>query len=173
MAETTVGDDRDVRHLLDLLAMLPPMNAGTSEEFFGQREVDPRLDRAEVEQRGAEWWKTYAKVHAEPQGHSGEGRYYRTHLLKYAFPILKGEADAEDVRHLAEYCLMFFEVADRPECCELLDVVTTTFHPEPAGSCGRRWAQSVIDVAWRLWVPRQASNSILEGRGAWPQLAEP
>jgi hypothetical protein len=73
---TTVSDERDVRWPLDLLAMLPPMNAETNEEFFGQREVDPALNGQEVEQRGAAWWTKYAKVHAEAYGHSGHGRYY-------------------------------------------------------------------------------------------------
>jgi hypothetical protein len=163
-------DDRDVRWLLDLLAMLPPMNAETNEEFFGEREVDHALDGQEVEQRGAEWWKRYAKVHSEAFGHNGQGRYYRTHLLKYAFPIVKGKADDEDVRHLAEYCMTFFDVADRPECCELLEeAVVSSFTPQPSGSCGRRWAESVVDVAWRLWVPRQAGNRVREGLAAWPQ----
>jgi hypothetical protein len=84
-----------------------------------------------------------------------------------------GEADDEDVRHLAEYCMLFFDVADRPECCELLEeVLTTTFTPRPAGSLGRRWAQSVVEVAWRLWVPREARNCIRQGLGAWPQQTE-
>jgi len=51
----------------------------------------------------------------------------------------------------------------------LEEVLVTTFDPRPPGSCGRRWAESVVDVAWRLWVPRQARNRIREGLAAWPQ----
>jgi hypothetical protein len=36
--------------------------------------------------------------------------------------------------------------------------VVTSFFPQPPGSCGRRWAESVVDVAWRLRVPRQVGS---------------
>lgn len=157
-------DDVAARWLLDLLALLPAMTAEA--QGLAERRVDPNLDAAEVEERGAEWWDRYAKLH---QGPDGEGRYYRAHLFPYALRIINGTADEEDTRHLAEYCLLFFDVADQPECCELLEeVVVSTFDPQPEGSLGRRWAQSVVEAAWRLWVPRQARMRLREGLAAWP-----
>jgi hypothetical protein len=160
-------DEADVRWLLDLLALLPAMTLGAS--GLPERRVDPNLDDAEVVKDGADWWEKYAKVHVKPYRQIGKGLYYRSSLFPYALRIVNGEAEQEHVRRLAEYCLLFFDVADRPECCELLEkVVVTSFAPQPPGSCGRRWAESVVDVAWRLWVPRQARNRIREGLAAWP-----
>jgi hypothetical protein len=168
MAEMAIGDDPDVRWLLDLLALLPAMTLGAMR--LPQRRVDPNLDATEVEERGAEWWERYAKVHVEPYGRIPEGTYYRGHLFPWALKIVRGEADLEDVRRLAEYCLLFFDVADRPECYELLEeVVVNSFTPQPSGSCGRRWAQSVIDVAWRLWVRGAARDRFGEDLAAWPR----
>jgi hypothetical protein len=157
-------DDVAARWLLDLLALLPAMTAGV--DGLAARRVDPNLDPAEVEESGAQWWDMYAKAH---EGPLGEGGYYRAHLLPYALRIVNGTAREEDTRHLAEYCLLFFDVAHRPECCKLLEeAVVTTFPPKPEGSAGQRWAQSVVEAAWRLWVPRQARNRLREGLAAWP-----
>lgn len=161
-------DDADVRWLLDLLALLPAMTLGA--RSLPEREVDPNLDAVEVDERGAEWWERYAKVHVEPYGLIPQGTYYRGSLFPWALRIVQGEAGEEQVRRLAEYCLLFFDVADRPECCELLEeVVVDRFTPQPRGSCGRRWAASVVDVAWRLWVRGAAQNRFREDLAAWPR----
>jgi hypothetical protein len=47
--------------------------------------------------------------------------------------------------------------------------LVTSFTPRPPGSCGRRWAESVVDVAWWLWVPRQTRDRFGEGLAAWPE----
>jgi hypothetical protein len=59
----------------------------------------------------------------------------------------------EDVRDLAEYCLMFF--ADlTEEQAELLDQIEIP-DAEIRG-IGRIWAADTVATAWRLYVPRQA-----------------
>jgi hypothetical protein len=142
--------DRDVRFLLDLLAMLPAMTG----------------DRATARHI---WWQTYASVHAK----QWDGGYYAKSLAPFAGRLLRGEGDDEDVRRLAEYCLMFFDVADRPECCQELDVVLGNFSPgTDPGVIGRRWAMSVCDVAWRLYAPRESRLLVRDGRGAWPPIGE-
>ncbi len=89
MKEAAISsDEADVRWLVDLLALLPAMTLDA--KGLTERRVDPNLDAAEVEESGAEWWKRYAKVHAEPYGLSGEGRYYRSHLFPYALRIVDG-----------------------------------------------------------------------------------
>jgi hypothetical protein len=157
-------DEGAARWLLDLLGLLPAMNAGVRD--LGRRRFDLAVDPNDVESDGAEWWDRYATAH---QGPTGDGGYYRSHLLSYALAIVKGKADEETTRRLAEYCLLFFDVADRAECCELLaEQLVGTCDPRPAGSLGRLWARSVMEAAWRLWVPREARSRQLHGEGPWP-----
>jgi hypothetical protein len=160
--------DDDAIWLTDLLAMLPPMTAGTLEGTVAERKVDPALDSDEVEKDGAEWWEGYAKVHAQ-EGRHPEGRYYRSSLWSFAQRVVDGVAVEEDVRRLAEYCLLFFDVADRPGCWEQLDVVASSYVPHPPGTAGRRWAESVMEVAWRLYARRQSRRRVGDGLAAWPQ----
>ena len=161
-------DEGAGRWLLDLLGLLPAMNAGVRD--LGRRRLDRALDPNDVEREGAEWWDRYARAH---QGPTGDGSYYRSHLLTYALAIVKGKADEETTRRLAEYCLLFFDVADRTECCELLEEqLVRTFDPQPPGSLGRLWARSVVEAAWRLWVPRESRNRERSGEGPWPQQGD-
>jgi hypothetical protein len=157
-------DEADVRRLLDLLALLPAMDAETG-GVAGVRRLHPNLDPDQVEKEGAEWWDRFAQLHHPDEM---DGHYCRVHLLPYALRMLEGKATEQDVWNLAQYSLLFFDVADRAECCEHLDVVVAHI-PVPAGGAGRRWAESVAEVAWRLYVPRQARYRVHEGLAAWPQ----
>jgi hypothetical protein len=158
-------DDTDVRWLLDLLRLLPAMTADVPRDVVHEREIHPALDVGEVEKEAAEWWDRFGELHPD---RIDRGRYPRVHLLPYALRIVEGKADDEDVRSLAQYCLLLFDVADLPECCEHLDVVVQSHIPQ-RGRAGRRWAESVTEVAWRLYVPRQAHGRLREGLAAWPE----
>lgn len=70
-----------------------------------------------------------------------------------AWPRLLRERNGwYEVLRLATYCLMFFDVEEHQELCELMDRVAPDLTPSEPGAVGRRWLRSVNEVAWRLFV---------------------
>lgn len=76
-------------------------------------------------------------------------------LAPHIEALTNGTATVFQLLQLTSYCLMFFD-GDRPELWAVLDTVGT--RPGLTGAAGRRWAQSVSDVAWRLYVPLRAAE---------------
>jgi hypothetical protein len=119
-------NDPDLRHLYELISLLP--------------------DPAPEEGPSYSWWGAFG----EAGNHQWGGRYYRSKLIDW--PLTKTLTE-EDVRDLAEYCLMFFADLSE-EQMELLDQLETP-GAEIRG-VGRVWAADMVATAWRLYVPRQA-----------------
>lgn len=138
MTDTTPvsPNDPDVRLLLDLIDLLDVSLLVNYEDG----------DTSSL-------WDAYARAHHGVWN----GHYYVSSLIPFYRRLSQGEGDQEDVRRLAEYCLTFFSVADNPELCGILEGGVGDIPPNPAGTAGRRWAQSICEVAWRLYVPREAA----------------
>lgn len=130
---------QDVRRLVDLLALLPRMQ--TDEE-------NP-------------WWRDYVEAHGSPW----DWEYYCRSLVPFCRYVAGGSTDPEDLMRLAGYCLMFFSVADRPDCWRRLDMVAGQASAYPSGSIGRRWAENVCDLALRVFA--QASQATRSARPPW------
>ena len=120
-------NDPDLRHLYELLSLLP--------------------DPAPTEGPPYSWWQAFAE--AGSRGWSGS--YYCSKLVD-DWPLTQTLTE-ENVRDLAEYCLMFFADLSE-EQMELLDQSETP-GAEICG-VGRVWAADMVATAWRLYVPRQA-----------------
>jgi hypothetical protein len=119
-------NDPDLRHLYELLSLLE----------------DPASEQGSPLQ----WWQEFADA-----GDRGwDGSYYRSKLRDS--PIAHALTE-EDVRDLAEYCLMFFADLGE-EQMELLDQLQTP--GAHIHGVGRIWAADMVATAWRLYAPRQA-----------------
>jgi hypothetical protein len=90
------------------------------------------------------------KPSGRPETASGTGINYSSKLEDWP---LEQALTQEDVRDLAEYCLMFFADLSE-EQMKLLDQLRTP-GAEIRGA-GRVWAADMVATAWRLYVPRQA-----------------
>ena len=134
--EGTPRTHPDVKQLLGLISLLPPVDV----EAPGGPPIDP-----------VGFWVKYSDAH--PQKYGG---YIGMKLAAHLAAVQRGDAGWEAVRDLCGYCLMFFDVADEVQCVTLLDTVvggrSSAVRP---GSLGRRWADSVCQVAWRLFVAIQ------------------
>ena len=116
-------NDPDLRHLYELLSLLP--------------------DPAPEEGPSYSWWEAFG----EAGNRQWSGTYYSSKLQDRP---LTQTLDEEDVRHLAEYCLMFFADLSE-EQMELLDQLETP-GAEICG-VGRVWAADMVDTAWRSVRP--------------------
>jgi len=119
-------NDPDLRHLYELLSLLP--------------------DPAPQEGPSYSWWEDFGEA-----GRRGwSGTYYSSKLEDW--PPTQ-TLTKENVRDLAEYCLMFFADLSEKQM-KLLDQLETP-GAEIYG-VGRVWATDMVATAWRLYVPRQA-----------------
>jgi hypothetical protein len=119
-------NDPDLRHLYELISLLP--------------------DPAPIEGPSSSWWDAFGDAGTR----QWSGTYYSGKLEDWP---LTQTLTQENVRDLAEYCLMFF--ADlTEEQAELLDQIEIP-DAEIRG-VGRIWAADMVATAWRLYVPRQA-----------------
>jgi hypothetical protein len=127
--ETSLPRRSDIDLLLDLLDLIPY----------------PDLDRH------GEFWEKVATA----LGGQREASYIVGKLALHIERLTDGSATTYDVHELAGYCLMFFD-GERPDLWAVLDQAGNW--PVPEGTTGRRWATSVCEVAWRLYVPLRAAD---------------
>jgi hypothetical protein len=107
-----------------------------------------------VHQSAADFWQEYA----EQIPKRWDGDYYVEKLSIWPQAMVEpGHGADEDVRRLAEYCLMFFDqnVQDSPGRVGLLDKYLSG-----SGTTARRWLADVVATAWRLYAPREARSQI-------------
>ncbi len=102
------------------------------------------------------WWDRYAYLHHQMKfggaGHSWSGDYLSGSIEAYEQIVSGGRTEPptlDQVRKLAEYCLLFFDVADDQALCEHLSRWVAPSRSVPAG---RRWAQQVCENAFWLWA---------------------
>lgn len=141
---TRLDIDPDVRHLLELLSLLPwPV-------------LVPRRSPAPtpVHQRMSDFWREYAK---QPPKQANAGYYVSNLSVWPALMTEPGHGTDEDVRRLAEYCLMFFEL-DPQENAARLELLDTNL--DGAEITARRWVADVCATAWRLYAPREARRHL-------------
>jgi hypothetical protein len=119
-------NDPDLRHLYELLSLLP--------------------DPAPKEGWPYQWWQAFG----EAGDRQWSGHYYSSKLEDWP---LERALTQEDVRDLAEYCLMFFVDLSEKQM-KLLDQLQTP--DAEIHGVGRVWAADMVATAWRLYVPRQA-----------------
>jgi len=119
-------NDPDLRHLYELLSLLP----------------DPALEQGSPSQ----WWQAFG----EAGDRDWSGNYYSSKLEDW--PLTRTLLE-EDVRDLAEYCLMFFADLSEKQMRLLDQLRTPGAHLH---GVGRVWAADVVATAWRLYAPRQA-----------------
>lgn len=119
-------NDPDLRHLYELLSLLP--------------------DPAQTGGPPYSWWQVFTEAGGRPD----HGSYYRSKLEDHPLAYAITE---EDVRDLAEYCLMFFADLSEDQV-ELLDQLRIP--DADIRGVGRIWAADMVATAWRLYVPRQA-----------------
>jgi hypothetical protein len=121
--------EADVQYLLQLLRLLPPLRSGENV------------------------WVDFNRATAG---------YDFLHDLEWmnqaAERLASGAGTSADIRSLAGGCLAHFNVADNPDACRVLDRGSFDFHPGVPGTNGARWASSVCETAWRLYVRSAGSG---------------
>jgi hypothetical protein len=121
--------EADVQYLLQLLRLLPPLRSGENV------------------------WVDFNQATAG---------YDFLHDLEWmnqaAERLASGAGTSADIRSLAGGCLAHFNVADNPDACRVLDRGSFDFHPGVPGTNGARWASSVCETAWRLYVRSAGSG---------------
>lgn len=126
--DTNWNNHSDVKRLRDLLLLL--RLPAPEEEFF--------------------------QPYGAALGPNFDTRYLREKLTVVNKKLASSHLDSDDVLYVASYCLMFFDVADNPEACEVLACISGIHGLGRAA--GARWANSVSEAAWRLFVPLEAGN---------------
>ena len=137
--------DGDLRHLLQLLALLPT----------------PDDD---------DFWRTFAT--AESPDDPGAKDYILGKLSACIRDVVGDKVTRMDVSELALYTLMFFSKSS-PELHSLLGRVTSGFDVDGQDTVGQRWCQDVTATAWGLWVGLgQSESDIQNALAAWVAHSE-
>lgn len=136
MVYVTKTNAATLAELLDLLELLPPSKHAPS---FWQ-------ELAEAYDKG--WTSQYLVSNIEQPV-----QILRTGDLR--------EVD-ELVRTLVQHCLIFFG-HENDNVWRALDLFTRDFSPPVRGALGRRWAESVAEAAWALYVPLELARRRAEG----------
>src|SRR5690348_8020530 len=97
----------------------------------------------------SDFWTDYAEAHPG----DWDGHYITEKLMHWPAKVREPNASWYDVLRLSAYCLAFFDVGDHRPAHEILDRISGPYLGSIApGAVGRRWAASVSEVAWRLYV---------------------
>ncbi|ONH55438.1 hypothetical protein CcI49_28350 [Frankia sp. CcI49] len=123
------ADRSDIDLLLDLLDLLPAPYLKTNGDFW-------------TAASNARWM-------------DNDPAYIVGKLAWYIHRLSTDEASAGDARDLASYCLMFFD-GEQPAMWSVLDQEVGYSGVE--GAAGRRLADAICAVAWRIYVPAEAEQ---------------
>ncbi|MBL7487341.1 hypothetical protein I6A60_00405 [Frankia sp. AgB1.9] len=122
--DVTAARIRDVHHLLELLDLLPVPDLEKKGHFWNEFAVAEAGDRA------------------KPDPHYIVGK-----LASWIQDVNDEPGDAERARRLASYCLHFFD-KQGPAVGDVLRGCV-----DGGEATGQRLAQSICEVAWRIYVP--------------------
>ena len=95
-----------------------------------------------------DFWEAFAQAHWT----RWQAAYFVEKLAVGIEELDTDPANAARARELAGYCLVFFD-GENSALWKVLDQA-----PPSYGSNGRRFAESVCEVAWRIYVPLESSR---------------